>query len=60
MCQIKCGVLQFISPSFVASRYCCREVRFADALNKPIIPAVLGQAELGSVNRPGFVGGSNS
>ena len=40
------GVLAFVSPAFAASRYCCREVRFADALSKAIIPVVLAPASL--------------
>jgi hypothetical protein len=42
------GVLALISPSFVASKYCPREVHFADALNRPIVPVSLTpEIELG-------------
>ncbi len=40
------GVLAFVSPAFAASKYCRREVIFADALSKPIIPIVLVPATL--------------
>ena len=40
------GILAFVSRSFVASKYCGREVRFGDALDKKIIPIFLEQAEL--------------
>lgn len=40
------GVLAFISPAFAASRYCQREVRFADALDKRIVPVYLRPVEL--------------
>lgn len=39
------GLLAFISPSFMQSRYCCREVRFADTINKRIIPVMLQPAQ---------------
>jgi len=35
------GVLALISPSFVESKYCAREVHFADALDRPILPISL-------------------
>jgi hypothetical protein len=35
------GVVALISPSFVSSKYCPREVHFADALNRPIVPVLL-------------------
>lgn len=35
------GVVAFLSPSFVSSKYCAREVHFADALNRPIIPVFI-------------------
>jgi hypothetical protein len=35
------GVVALISPSFELSKYCPREVHFADALNRPIIPVLL-------------------
>jgi hypothetical protein len=39
---IKCsGVLVLLSSSSMSSKYCHREVHFADALNKPIIPIAL-------------------
>jgi hypothetical protein len=39
---IKCsGVLVLMSRSFMSSKYCHREVHFADALNKPLIPIAL-------------------
>jgi hypothetical protein len=40
------GILAFVSRSFVASKYCGRELRFGDALNKTIIPVFLEPAEL--------------
>jgi hypothetical protein len=40
------GLLAFVSPSFVASKYCGRELRFADALDKKIIPVFLQPVEL--------------
>jgi len=40
------GLLAFISPRFANSRYCRREIKFADALGKPIIPIILEDAEL--------------
>jgi hypothetical protein len=42
---IKCsGVLVLLSSSFISSKYCHREVHFADALNRPIIPIALSPA----------------
>jgi hypothetical protein len=44
---LKCsGVLAFVSASFVGSKYCGREIRFGDALNKKIIPVFLQPVEL--------------
>jgi hypothetical protein len=40
------GILAFVSPAFVASKYCGRELRFGDALNRKIIPVFLEPAEL--------------
>ncbi len=40
------GVLALISPSFVNSHYCPREVIFADALRKPILPIFIRPAKL--------------
>jgi hypothetical protein len=40
------GILAFVSTSFVTSKYCGREVRFGDALNKKIIPIYLESVEL--------------
>jgi hypothetical protein len=40
------GILAFVSTSFVSSKYCGREVRFGDALNKKIIPIYLETVEL--------------
>lgn len=40
------GILAFVSPSFVASKYCGREIRFGDALDKKIIPVFLQSVEL--------------
>jgi hypothetical protein len=40
------GILAFVSASFVASKYCGRELRFGDALNKKIIPVFLESVEL--------------
>jgi hypothetical protein len=39
------GVIALFSPSFVDSKYCVREIHFADAINRPIIPVAL---------KPGF------
>jgi TIR domain len=45
------GVLALVSPSFVASRYCLREMGFADALSRPIVPIYLSPVELrGGIN----------
>jgi hypothetical protein len=42
------GVIALISPAFVASKYCVREVHFADALNRPVLPvSVAAGVELG-------------
>ena len=41
-----CGILAFVSPAFVGSKYCGREVRFGDALDKKIIPVFLEPAQL--------------
>ena len=40
------GVLALVSPSFVESHYCSREVIFADALRKPILPVFIQPADL--------------
>jgi hypothetical protein len=40
------GVLAFLSPAFVESRYCGREVRYADALPRKIIPLSLEPTQL--------------
>jgi len=40
------GVLALVSPSFVESHYCPREVIFADALRKPILPVFIQPADL--------------
>jgi TIR domain len=40
------GILAFVSPAFVGSKYCGREVRFGDALDKKIIPVFLEPADL--------------
>ncbi len=40
------GVLALVSPSFVESHYCSREVIFADALRKPILPVFIHPADL--------------
>jgi hypothetical protein len=40
------GILAFVSASFVGSKYCGREIRFGDALNKAIIPIFLESVEL--------------
>jgi hypothetical protein len=40
------GVLALVSPSFASSKYCAREIHFADAINRPILPIVLEAAEL--------------
>jgi TIR domain len=40
------GILAFITSSFVGSKYCGREIRFGDALNKKIIPIFLEYVEL--------------
>lgn len=40
------GVLAVVSPSFVSSKYCVREIHFADALNRPIVPVFLHPVEL--------------
>lgn len=40
------GILAFVSTAFVGSKYCGREVRFGDALNKKIIPIFLETVEL--------------
>ena len=43
------GMVALISRSFVESKYCAREVHFADALNRPILPVALVPGfELGS------------
>jgi hypothetical protein len=44
---VRCsGILAFVSPSFVTSKYCGREIRFGDALDKKIIPVFLQSVEL--------------
>lgn len=44
---IECsGVLALVSPAFVDSHYCPREVIFADALHKPIVPVFIRPAQL--------------
>lgn len=40
------GVLAFVSPNFGRSRYCRREVQYADALGKSIILVLVKQTEL--------------
>jgi hypothetical protein len=40
------GVLAVVSPSFTSSKYCVRELHFADALGRPIIPVFLSTVEL--------------
>jgi hypothetical protein len=40
------GILAFVSRSFIGSKYCGRELRFGDALNKKIIPVFLEPTEL--------------
>jgi TIR domain len=40
------GVLAFVSSSFVESRYCGREIRYADALQRTILPVLLSHMEL--------------
>jgi hypothetical protein len=40
------GILAFVSSSFVNSKYCGREIRFGDALNKKIVPIFLETVEL--------------
>ena len=40
------GILAFVSASFVGSKYCGREIRFGDALNKKIVPIFLELVEL--------------
>jgi hypothetical protein len=40
------GILAFVSASFVGSKYCGREIRFGDALNKKIVPIFLESVEL--------------
>jgi hypothetical protein len=40
LCQCS-GVLAFVSPAFAASRYCGREVRYADALPRQMFPVYL-------------------
>jgi hypothetical protein len=40
------GIIAFVSPSFVGSKYCGRELRFGEALNKRIIPVFLEPTEL--------------
>jgi TIR domain len=40
------GILAFVSAAFVASKYCGREIRFADALDKKIIPIFLDSVQL--------------
>jgi hypothetical protein len=40
------AVLACVSPNFVASKYCSREVHYADALGRPIVPVVLRPAKL--------------
>jgi hypothetical protein len=45
------GVLAVVTPSFVSSKYCVREVHFADALNRPIMPVFQQPVELkGAIN----------
>ena len=41
------GILAFISSRFVDSKYCRRELKFADALGKMIIPVLLEETSLG-------------
>jgi hypothetical protein len=40
------GLLAFVSPAFMASRYCGREVRYADALSRQLFPVYLEPTEL--------------
>ena len=40
------AVLACVSPSFVASKYCSREVHYADALGRPIVPVILHPTKL--------------
>jgi hypothetical protein len=40
------AILAFVSTAFVASKYCGREIRFADALDKKIIPIFLDSVQL--------------
>jgi hypothetical protein len=40
------AVLAIVSPNFLTSKYCAREVSFADALNRPICPIYLSPVEL--------------
>jgi hypothetical protein len=40
------GILAFVSAFFVGSKYCGREIRFGDALNKKIVPIFLESVEL--------------
>ena len=42
------GILAFVSATFVASKYCGREIRFGDALNKKIVPIFLEPVQLAS------------
>jgi hypothetical protein len=41
------AVLAMMSPDFLASRYCRREIMYADTIGKPILPIVLVPGELG-------------
>ncbi len=40
------GVVAFLSKTSVASKYCRRELKFADAIGKPILPVLLEAVEL--------------
>lgn len=40
------GVLAIVSQAFSNSKYCAREVMFADALGKPLIPLIIEPSEL--------------
>lgn len=40
------GVIAFLSPHFTESRYCRREIQFADAIGKPIIPVQVAPSDM--------------
>jgi hypothetical protein len=40
------AILAFASEQYVESKYCRREVKFADALNNPIIPVLIEPVKL--------------